>query len=163
MLAWLCVLLPLALYLVTFISETVVLARSTGSISLSWEATHTFLVVAVTNFIWLFADITPAVAKSIYLWLSLAGIIFILRGIVYLAIYHPKDSGLSRERWIKLLVWLNLVLILDLVFLLVAAATTLASQSYVINTQFVYWLLPGALLVGLICAKTLKSIYSFKD
>ncbi len=167
--AWFFVFFPLALYLPLFLIETIwsiIRLRQTNSsnqyFSLSWEVTHTLLVMSVNAYLWLFSDTVDALAPYVAVPLMIVIGLFFVRTILYIVLFYtPADQFAPATR--RVVDWgfafSHIGLVISLVVVLVRVATRLMDTSTQPNTQFLPYLWPGLLFMVLICAIPLSQIY----
>ncbi len=166
--ALLFVLIPILCYLPLFLYETYVSYRRIGKrgkaaeyVHVSWEFTHTLLILGVNNFIWLFSSIVPAVGAAIFEGLMLAAALFIVRGALYLLIYVSVKK--STIHWYDYGFFMTHVLIvLGLLYIVVRAAIVMLTHDVSVNTQFIPIVAPGLLVVVLLCTVPIWQIYSMR-
>lgn len=166
------VIVPLALYVPLFLYETwCAFARlhnheagKTGYVDATWEVTHTFLILAVINTIWLYSSIMTTIAKSVYWGLLIAGALFIVRGILYMYLFYMQDF--KKHNRITILDWLfalsHIGILGGLVYTIVQAGRILLTQSYSVNTQFIPFMWPGLILLLALGAIPLLKLYRTK-
>ena len=154
-LATLFVAVPLALYGLAFSYETYVAFRRLGNhgpyVNVTWEITHTLLVLALTNFTWLWSDAMVAVGQAAYWGLIIATAAFVLRAILYLYLFYvsPKVAHAVAD-W--LFAVCHLVMLSGLAYAVVAAKRVLMTQNYAVNEQLIPYMLPALVAVVVICA-----------
>jgi len=173
MIPYLFVLVPLLAYLPLFIYETyssfkrldLTKRRKSDYLSATWEITHTLLILAVTNFIWLFSDVIKEVGAAVYWGLIIVGAAFIVRAILYLYIFYIQDQKVRRKRdtiFDYLFAVSHVVILGGLIYTLNNAWATLATESFSINTEFIPYMWPGLVLMIGICAIPMFSLYRTK-
>lgn len=169
MLPYLFVLVPLVLYLPAFFYETMVAFRrlkvqraGSGYLHASWELTHTFLIVSVNYFIWLFADIIPKVGRQIYPWLMIAGAAFIVRAALYLYLFYFRASQ-KIDIVDQIFAWLHVAIIAGLLLIVEGVVIVLANNPYRVNTQFIPWMWPGLVLVLALCVGPVVKVYRARE
>jgi len=171
--AYLFVLIPLIAYLPLFLYETyasfkrldITKRRKSDYLSATWEVTHTLLILAVTNFIWLFSDVIKAVGAAVYWGLIIVGAAFIVRAILYLYIFYIQDQTVRKKRasiFDYLFAASHLVILGGLIYTLTNAWATLSTETFTVNTEFIPYMWPGLILMIGICAIPIASIYRTK-
>jgi hypothetical protein len=166
MLAALFVAVPLGLYAITFSYETFAAFRrlaknSNDYVSATWEITHTLLVLALTNFTWLWSEAMIAVAQAAYWGLIIAAAAFVVRAILYVYLFHAAAAGKHRlAGWLFALS--HLVMLAGLVYSVVAAFRVLSSQSYAVNDQLIPYMWPALIASLVICAIPIWKSYRSK-
>jgi cytochrome bd-type quinol oxidase subunit 2 len=172
MIAYLFVILPLALYLPLFGYETYAAWRRIGRpgkkgayVHASWEVTHTFLIIGITNFVWLFSGAIKPVSKAVYWGLITAGALFILRAVLYLYLFFAKDPGQGNHSgaadW--LFFFSHLGILAGLVYVLGRGAQSLSSSQFTVNEQFIPWMWPGLILLLVLGTIPLLRVYTARD
>lgn len=166
MIPYLFVLLPILAYLPLFGFETFVAFKRLGKnnkyageyLHVTWEMTHTLLIVGVNYFIWLFASIIADVGKAVYWGLITAGALYIVRAILYLKLFYSNESKKN-----KLLGWLfaitHLLIVVCLLYVVIRAAIVMFTNQYTINTQFIPWMWPGLIFMVIICSVPIVQLY----
>lgn len=172
MIAYVFVLLPIVAYLPFFFIETWASFQRIGKktpssddyLHLTWEMTHTLLIVGVNYFIWLFASIIVDVGKAVYWGLITVGALYIVRAIAYVYIYYGAGSKKKMHNgWADWLFALTHVAIIGcLLYVVIRAAVVLMTSEYTVNTQFLPWMYPGLVFMVIICAIPLVRIYKIK-
>jgi hypothetical protein len=170
--AYLFVLLPIGLYIPLFIYETYAAFKRLNSrgkkggayVHATWEVTHTFLILGLTNFIWLFSHDATRIAKATYWGLILAGAFFIVRAVLYLYLFFVTDQRGKHNTSADYLFALSHVSILGgIVYTLVRATIELSGSSPVINTAFIPWMWSGLVLLFALGAVPFITLYTTKD
>lgn len=172
MIAYLFVLLPILAYLPFFLVETWAAFRRIGSktkqgsqyLHVTWEMTHTLLIVGINYFIWLFASVIVAVGKAVYWGLIIAGALYIVRGILYMYLFY--GPGMNKKLHNGLADWLfafvHVLIVACLAYVVIRAGIVLYTTDYTVNTQFLPWMYPGLLLLIAVCAVPLARLYKHK-
>lgn len=172
MIAYMFVLLPILAYLPFFFIETWVAFRRIGNkgekageyVHVTWEITHTLLIVGVNYFIWLFASVIVPVGAAVYWGLILAGALYIVRAILYIQLFYNSDNKSSKHNglddWAFAIV--HLLIIFCLLYVVVRAAIVLITTEYTVNTQFLPWMYPGLIFMALICVVPFIRLYGHK-
>lgn len=172
MIAYAFVLIPILVYLPFFFIETWAAFKRIGQktpssdeyLHLTWEMTHTLLIVGVNFFIWLFASIIVDVGKAVYWGLITVGALYIIRAILYVYTYYGAGSKSKKHNgwtdWLFALI--HLPIIVCLLYVVIRAAYVLLTNEYTINTQFLPWMYPGLIFMIIICAIPLVRIYKIK-
>lgn len=169
MIAYAFVLLPILIYLPFFFVETWASFQRIGKemptsddyLHLTWEMTHTLLIVGVNYFIWLFASIIVTVGQAVYWGLITAGALYIVRAIAYVYIYY--GAGAKKKLHNGWADWLfavsHIAIIVCLLYVVIRATIVLITNSHTINTQFLPWMYPGLVFMVIICTIPLMRIY----
>lgn len=171
MLPYLFVIIPFAVYLPMFGYETLTSLNRLGKKSLrrsypsaTWEITHTFLIIGITNFIWLFSDIATEVAKATFLGLILVGFWFLLRALLYLYLFLVKDNtqphGVGPSD--VLFGAAHLGMLSALIYTFVQAIQVMMDIPYSINSQFIPFMWPGLILLVVLGTLPIMQLYRTK-
>lgn len=165
MLAVLFVAVPLGLYVLAFSYETFAafrrLAKPSGYINATWEITHTLLVLAITNFTWLWSDAMIAVAHEAYWGLIIAAAAFVLRAIFYVYLFFASPGGKHPvASWLFALC--HLVMLVGLVYAIVVTMHVLATQNYAVNDQLLPYMWPSLIAAAIVCAIPILQSYRQK-
>lgn len=59
----------------------------------TWEVTHTFLILGVNYFMWLYSSAVVDVARAVFLPLISFGAVFIIRAVLYIYLFYVKKSN----------------------------------------------------------------------
>lgn len=172
MIAYLFVLLPIMIYLPFFFVESWAAFRRIGSTSdkgaeylhITWEMTHTLLIVGINYFIWLFASVIVSVGKAVYWGLIIAGALYIVRGMLYMYLFY--GPGVNKKKHDGIADWLfasvHVLIVCCLLYVVIRATIVMYTTDYTINTQFIPWMYPGLLFMVAICAIPLVQLYRQK-
>jgi len=165
MLANLFVAVPLGLYVLAFSYETFAafrrIAKPSGYINATWEITHTLLVLAITNFTWLWSDAMVAVAHEAYWGLIVAAAAFVLRAILYIYLFFAAPNGKHpAASWLFALC--HAAMFVGLVYAIVATVHVLSTQDYAVNDQLIPYMWPSLVASVVICALPVLQSYRRK-
>jgi len=167
--AYAFVLLPILAYLPFFFIESWAAFQRIGKknptsneyLHITWEMTHTLLILGVNYFIWLYASIVVQVGQAVYWGLIIAGALFIIRAVLYLYIFYSRPSSPRLHN--GLADWLfaisHVLIIGCLLYVVIRAGIVLATNDYTVNTQFLPWMYPGLIVMFIICAIPLVRMY----
>jgi ABC-type sulfate transport system permease subunit len=167
------VLVPLLIYLPLFLYESwCSIARlhnvkrgKTGYVDATWEITHTFLIIGVVNFIWLYSAAMIDIAHAVYWGLLTAGAWFIVRGTLYIYLFYGKNA--NQQSHVSILDWLfaisHLAIVAGLLYTIIQAAKVLLTNSYPVNIQFIPFMWPGLLLLIVLGTIPLLKLYRTKS
>ena len=150
---WLPVLIPILLYVILFSIELVFSFRRLTAhahidqyFQISWEITHTLLIVGVSTFLWVFSDLVPLVGSDVYTLLLFVGVLFFLRAITYALIFyvwpgerHPMTDWLFACSHVGLFALLTTIII--------KVGYRVAHTSYHANTELLPYVWPGVILI----------------
>jgi len=97
---FLFVIIPLLVYIPMFGYETYIAFRRVGKpldkggeyLHATWESTHTFLILSVNYFVWLYSSAVVAVGQAVFLPLFIFGLTFIARAVIYTYLFYIKTS-----------------------------------------------------------------------
>lgn len=163
------VVVPLLLFLPAFLYETYISFRRLGRrgkdaeyLHVTWEITHTFLILSVNFFIWLFGSILITVGQAVYWGLISVAALYIIRGTIYIFIFYVKDPKRKVANGFLdyAFAWVNVAIVLALVYVLVKAIVAIISiDTITANTQFIPWILPGLPLIVAIVALPIYMSY----
>lgn len=172
MIAYAFVVIPILAYLPFFFVETWAAFKRIGKktpssdeyLHVTWEMTHTLLIIGVNYFIWLFASILVKVGQAVYWGLITVGALFLIRAALYVYIYYGGGAKSKLHNgWTD---WLfaitHVAIILCLLYVVIRATIVLITHDYTINTQFLPWMYPGLVFLVIICAAPLVRLYRVK-
>lgn len=163
---WIFILIPLVLYLAAFAVEAYMSVRrlgnnrSTGSyLDVTWETTHTFLVVAVALFVSFFTDNLVEISKASFLGLWVAAVGIGLRGAAYIYLFYVRKQGSVRD-WVDyFFAGIHAVIVAGVLILLWQLVPVLFTANLKPNTDFIPYMWPGLILVLALCVPPLLSLY----
>lgn len=154
------VLIPLLAYLPMFAYETYIAFRRIGKpldkggeyLHATWEVTHTFLILSINYFVWLYSDAVVDVGRAVFGALLLFGAAFIVRAILYLRLFYITSSPRRSVPLDWLFATTHLVMAGTLLYVIITASRFMATGSYAANHTFLPLLWPGLILMlPLIC------------
>lgn len=161
------VLLPLIVYIPMFLVETYVAFRRIGKpldkggeyLHATWEVTHTFLILALNYFMWLYSAAVIDVSREIFIPLVIFGGVFIVRAILYLYLFYIKRS--DRRSLIADLIFAisHAIMLLTISWVAIAATRVLINGNYVSNHVLLPLLYPGLFLMIPLIAVPLYFLY----
>lgn len=164
------VILPLIVYIPMFMVETYVAFRRIGKpqdnggeyLHATWEVTHTFLILALNYFMWLYSAAVIDVARVVFVPLLIFGAVFILRAILYLYLFYIKkpDKHSLIADWIFAVA--HTIMLLAITWVTVAATQVLLGGDYVSNHILLPLLYPGLFLMVPLIALPLYFLYKTK-
>lgn len=165
MLATLFVAVPLGLYAITFSYETFaafsrLAKKESDYVNVTWEITHTLLVLALTNFTWLWSDAMIAVAQAAYWGLIVVAAAFVLRAIFYVYLFHASAGTNKLVGWLFAL--MHLVMLAGLAYTVVAAVQVLTAHTYAVNDNLLPYMWPALVASLVICAIPVWQSYRHK-
>lgn len=171
MTAYLFVLIPLLFYIPMFGYETYIAFRRIGKpidkggeyLHATWEATHTFLILSVNYFMWLFSSAIVEVAQATIVSLLVFGAAFIVRGILYLYLFYikvPRRLNLFAD-------WAfaasHIVMLICINYALYKILEIMLEHKYAPTDTYLPLLLPGLILMIPLVAVPLYFLYRTKS
>lgn len=156
---------PLGLYLLALLYETVAafrrLEHHSAYLSATWEITHTLLVLALTNFTWLWSDAIVAVGQAAYWGVIVAVAAFAVREILYIYLFYIARPG--RHTGVG---WLfasaHVAMFVGLAYAAVAALGALHARVYGVNVQLLPYMWPALIAVVALSALPIWQSYRQK-
>ncbi len=161
------VLVPLIVYIPMFLVEVFIAFRRIGKpldkggeyLHATWEVTHTFLILSLNYFMWLYSSAVVDVARVVFVPLILFGGVFIVRAILYTYLFYIK----STKKPNLLIDWLfaicHIVMLVSIVLVAIGAASTLFAGSYESNHILLPLLYPGLFLMVPLVALPIYFLY----
>ena len=161
------VILPLIVYIPMFLVETYVAFRRIGKpldkggeyLHATWEVTHTFLILGLNYFMWLYSAAVVDVARVVFVPLIIFGAIFIVRAILYLYLFYikkPNKQSLGAD-WLFAVA--HAVMLITVTWVTVAATQVLLGGNYESNHVLLPLLYPGLFLMIPLIAAPLYFLY----
>lgn len=146
---------PLVAYVPMLLVETFIAFRRIGKpldkdggyLHATWEATHTFLVLSLTYFTWLYSSAVIETAKAIFIPLMTLGAIFALRGALYIYLFYTKKFTRPNLAVDWLFALTHIVMIGALAWIAIATANVLLAGNYTPNSHLIPMLAPGMVFV----------------
>lgn len=165
------VLIPLIAYIPMFAYETYIAFRRIGKpldkggeyLHATWEVTHTFLILSINYFVWLYSDAVVDVGRAVFVALLVFGAAFIVRAVLYTQLFYIKSSKEPNTLIDRLFAWLHVVMVGSLLYTLAAAAQVLLSGVYEANQTFLPLLWPGLVLMLPLISVPLYFLYKTKS
>ncbi|HEX4662414.1 MAG TPA: hypothetical protein VH144_02265 [Candidatus Saccharimonadales bacterium] len=169
-LAYLVVLIPLLAYLLAFSYETILsLLRLSktyqrrhkyqGYAHATWEITHTLLVFSFTSFFVLFSPLVVELADRAYLPLFATGILFAIRGLLYLYLFYVATDDKPHPVWDALFALSHLALLGALIWSIATVARLVIDVPVTPLTDLVPIVAPPVILVLIISFIPLIRMY----
>ncbi|MFZ1249972.1 MAG: hypothetical protein WAR37_00770 [Candidatus Microsaccharimonas sp.] len=153
-----------------FLIETYVAFRRIGKpldkggeyLHATWEVTHTFLILALNYFMWLYSAAVIDVSREIFLPLIIFGGVFIIRAILYLYLFHIKGSDRPSliADWVFAIT--HAVMLLTISWVAIAATHVLITGNYISNHVLLPLLYPGLFLMIPLIAVPVYFLYKTK-
>lgn len=128
-------------------------------IHITWETTHTLLIMSVIAFVWLFNDAVPVVAPVVALPLLLAGFCFLLRAAAYIIVYYNWGTATVQRAASQFFTVTHLVLVIGLLWVIYGVATTVPWSTVAIQSSLIVYLWPGAIATCCIVAFPVWEMY----
>ena len=149
------VIIPLLFYIPMFGYETYIAFRRIGKpldkggayLHATWESTHTFLILSVNYFMWLYSAAVVDVGRAVFLPLLVFGAAFIVRAVLYTQLFYIKSSKKPNLLVDWAFALLHIVMVACLVWVLVAGINVMMQGNYAANDTFMPLLWPGLLLM----------------
>lgn len=165
------VLIPIMAYLPMFLYELYIAFRRIGKpmdkggeyLHATWEVTHTFLVLSLNYFMWLYSSAIVEVSKAVFLPLLLFGVMFIVRAVLYLYLFYIKTS----KRANLLLDWTfaicHVVMFASVAYVGVVTTQILLGGDFEPNHILLPLIIPGLFLMIPLIAVPLYFLYQTKS
>lgn len=164
------VILPLIVYVPMLLVEAYVAFRRIGKpqdkggeyLHATWEVTHTFLILALNYFMWLYSAAIVDVSRVVFIPLMIFGAVFIVRAILYLQLFYIKkaDKPSLLTDWLFALT--HVVMLVTVTWVAVGTAQVLFNGSYESNHVLLPLLYPGLFLMIPLIAVPLYFLYKTK-
>jgi cytochrome bd-type quinol oxidase subunit 2 len=168
--AYLLIYVPILLFVSGFLYETYlsfarIAKKGKGRktyLSTTWEVTHTLLIFGVVMMLMLFTKHIDVIANAIFIPTFIAMTALFVRGLCYVYIFYiSKHTKTGIADWI--FAFSHVVAALFLVIVVALFTYTLATHTFVANTQFIPPFLVGLGGILLVCAAPLAALYLQKD
>jgi cytochrome bd-type quinol oxidase subunit 2 len=165
------VLVPLAAYVPMFAYELYIAFRRIGKpkdkggayLHATWESTHTFLILGVNYFMWLYSSAVVAVGQAVFVPLLLFGATFIVRAILYVYLFYIKTNPKPNITADWLFALSHLVMAVCLGAIVLTGTTILLAGTYAPNHLLLPLLLPGLIMMIPLIAVPLYFLYKTKS
>lgn len=149
------VIVPLAVYIPMFLVEVYIAFRRIGKpvdnggeyLHATWEVTHTFLVLGINYFMWLYSSAIVDVGRAVFLPLITFGAVFIVRAILYTYLFYIKKSTKPNLTVDWLFAMSHLVMIVCVSFVAIRTTQVLLQGNYESNQILLPLLYPGLFLM----------------
>jgi cytochrome bd-type quinol oxidase subunit 2 len=163
-------LIPLTLYVVAFLYETILSflrlknteAGRTGYVHATWEITHTLLIFALVVMLMLFTKVIDDLGAVMFVPAFLAAVALTIRSMCYIYIFYVRNS--TTTSWID---WVfagsHVAAASLLVLTAVRALLYLLQNQPPANTQFIPVFVPGLIVVVAICLAPMLFLYFTKS
>lgn len=167
---WAFILTPLALFLAAYLAETYASfsrlkkpSKGRDYLSATWEVTHTFLVVSVALFVGFFSQNLTDIAYVVFYPLFLTSVFVGVRTLAYIYLFMIRDTASKHRTWVDVVFAISHIgVIIGLVYLLVVLVPKLLTTELIANTNFIPWMIPGAIIILLACSIPILALYKTK-
>ncbi|MBP7775315.1 MAG: hypothetical protein KA069_01810 [Candidatus Saccharimonas sp.] len=161
------VVLPLIAYVPMFMVEVYIAFRRIGKpldkggeyLHATWEVTHTFLILGLNYFMWLYSSAMVDVANTVFVPLMLFGGVFILRAIVYTYLFYIRQSKKPNVLIDWLFAICHIAMLATIILVILGTVTTLLGGDYASNHILLPLLYPGLILMVPLIAVPLYFLY----
>lgn len=169
-LTYILFLVPLLLFVSAFLYETYLSfarlkspkAGRTGYVHATWEVTHTLLVFTVVVLLMMFTKSIDRIASAIFMSTFLAAVALTVRYAAYIHIFYVRKR--PRTSWVDWLFAFSHVAAAGLlVITVVKALWFLIKEKPAVNDQFLPFFVPGLIVVLLLCAVPMITLYRTRD
>lgn len=165
------VLIPLIAYAPMFLYELYISFRRIGKpldkggeyLHATWESTHTFLILSVNYFMWLYSAAIIDVGKVIFFPLILFGALFIARAILYTYLFYIKKSKQPNLMADWLFALCHVGMFICIIYAGIATTNVLLSGNYQPNHILLPLLYPGLFLIIPLITVPLFFLYKTKS
>lgn len=162
-------LIPTLIYLVFFLFETYLSVKRLFSkdsrtyyVQITWEVTHTFLVIGLVMLFIFYSRSLNVLAGYIFIYAFMAGLFLLIRGILYSYIFYVhKKTNINILDYLFSL--MHILAAFFLVILIVRVIDFVNKYHPVANTQFIPYFIPGLVLTTALIIVPLLMIYKIKD
>ncbi len=149
------VIVPLVIYIPMFLVELFIAFRRIGKpldkggeyLHATWEATHTFLILGLNYFMWLYSSAIVDVARAVFVPLIMFGAVFIIRAILYVYLFYIKKSTKPNLLADWLFAACHVLMFACISYVTFATANILINGSYEPNQILLPLLYPGLFLM----------------
>lgn len=167
--AWF-VIIPLLAYIPMFLVETYISFRRIGKpldkggeyLHATWETTHTFLILSVNYFMWLYSSAIIEVGRAVFVPLMLFGGVFIVRAILYVQLFYIKKS----DKPSLIVDWLfaicHIIMLVCISYVAIATIQVLFAGDYIANDILLPLLYPGLFLMAPLIVVPIYFLYKTK-
>ena len=162
------VIIPLLIYLPMSIYATYVSFARIGKprdrggeyLHRTWESTHTFLILSVNYFVWLYSAAVADVVHKIAPAAILFGFVFIVRMALYLQLFYIKTTADPSHVLDRLFAWSNVLLLVLVGVIGLQTYSVVSTGHYEANDILAQLLLPGIILIVPLVAVPLYFLYA---
>ena len=165
------VVIPLIAYVPMFGYETYIAFRRIGKprdkggayLHATWESTHTFLILSVNYFMWLYSSAIVAVGHAVFLPLLVFGLAFITRSILYIYLFYIKSTNRPTPGLDALFALMHVIIAVCLLYTIVQTLNILMTGNYQPNDLLPTLLWPGIILTVPLISVPLYFLYKTKS
>ncbi len=165
------VLIPIIAYLPMFLYELYIAFRRIGKpmdkggeyLHATWEVTHTFLILSLNYFMWLYSSAIVEVSKAVFLPLILFGAVFIVRAVLYLYLFYIKTSKRPNLSADWLFAICHIAMLASVGYIGVATTRILLTGDYEPNHILLPLIVPGLFLMIPLISVPLYFLYQTKS
>ncbi len=164
------VIIPILAYIPMFLVEVYISLRRIGRpldkggeyLHATWEATHTFLILGINYFMWLYSSAIVDVAKNVFIPLISFGAIFIIRAILYLYLFYIKKTTKPNlfVDWVFAIC--HIIMLICVAWVAVVTIDILQNGDYISNEILLPLLYPGLFLMIPLISVPLYFLYKTK-
>ena len=168
---FLFVIIPLLAYIPMFGYETYIAFRRISKpldkggeyLHATWESTHTFLILSVNYFVWLYSSAVVAVGQAVFIPLFIFGLTFIARAVMYTYLFYIKTSPKVTPVLDSIFAFLHIVIAASLLYTVITALSVMQSGQYQPNELLPVLLWPGLVLTIPLISVPLYFLYQTKS
>lgn len=165
------VVVPLVAYIPMFLVELYISFRRIGKsldkggeyLHATWEVTHTFLILALNYFMWLYSSAVVDVSKAVFLPLITFGIVFIVRAILYVYLFYISKSVKPNLLVDWLFAVCHIVMFVCITYVALATTRILLNGNYESNQVLLPLLYPGLFLMVPLIMLPLYFLYKTRN
>lgn len=164
------VIVPLLIYIPMFLVELYIAFRRIGKpldkggeyLHTTWEVTHTFLILGLNYFMWLYSSAIVEVARAVFVPLIIFGAVFIVRAILYVYLFYINKSTKPNVLADWLFALCHVVMFVCISYVTLATVQVLLGASYEPNHVLLPLLYPGLILMVPLISVPLYFLYITK-
>lgn len=168
---FLYVIIPLLMYIPMFAYETYIAFRRIGKpldkggayLHATWESTHTFLILSVNYFMWLYSSAIVVVGQAVFIPLLVFGLAFIMRATLYTYLFYIKRSPRATPVLDTVFALLHVVIAATLLYTVTTTVSIMQGGLYQPNELLPALLWPGLVLTIPLISVPLYFLYHTKS
>jgi len=165
------VIIPLLAYIPMFSYETYIAFRRIGKpldkggeyLHATWEATHTFLILSLNYFVWLYSAAVVEIGRASFVPLLIFGAAFIVRAILYIQLFYIRAKESPNTILDRAFAWTHVVMGLSLSYTLFVAVQIMSKGNYSATETFLPLLWPGLILMVPLVSVPLYFLYKTRS